>query len=350
MTTHIAVSLEFRQGGYAPQGPGDGLRLVHCLRHPSLASERINLLVPPSHRLNSLVPATSLTLLPEQPVIGPVGEVRIRDLEGLVAPFVYKSSLTRVIHTFLGIESPIPWNEVPFLNDSTLVTRQRIDSTKPRNSLLFWSRWVPPSEAKTTERVIAVYLRKMETAPERNTPDDFVEICRNVAKANKYDILWCGSLNAVTARSDERVLEATGLSFQEQIVSLRKTAQAAVGWNSGGLDLASAAGLPVLRVGEFQAHGPICEEPKVQRQYRWGAVYNSFLACATNVGLTPCHLDAAKFPMEVLAASMQSFLKNVSLLEAPHHAILPFGEALQSSQTEISLQLHRHEVKWPGAT
>jgi hypothetical protein len=188
-------------------------------------------------------------------VIGPVGEVRIGDLEGLVAPYVEKSRPTQVIHTFLGIESPIPWNEVPFLNDSTLVTRRRIDSTHPKNSLLFWSRWVPPSETKTTDKVIAVFLRQMETAPERNTPDAFVEICRNVAKANKYDILWCGSLSAVTARSDERVLKATGLSFQEQIVSLRRTAAAAVGWNSGGLDLASAAGLPVLRVGEFQATG-----------------------------------------------------------------------------------------------
>jgi hypothetical protein len=140
-------------------------------------------------------------------------------------------------------------------------------------------------------------------------------------------------------------------SLFDQINKIRKNATVAVGWNSGGLDLASAAGLPVLRIGEFQDGGPSCENDRLRKRYNWGKFYNSFLACATNIGLAPKMIAADTFPKEVIEDSLDSLLanmkKNPASLAEERHIILPPGKRLPSDNLSFDDCLKTYTVPWP---
>ncbi len=122
-------------------------------------------------------------------------------------------------------------------------------------------------------------------------------------------------------------------------------ATAGVGWNSGGLDLVSAAGLPVLRIGEYQKRWAGSSIP---RERTWGASDNSFLAVATNIGLAPSTLDAELFSQSVLRKSVNTFLGEAEQgqLAIPRHVIMPPGYALEREFLEQDLD--NFSIDWPG--
>jgi hypothetical protein len=348
----IALSLEFKKhGGWGPQGPGDALRLAHCLRNPTLAFTRITVVSAENHRLHGLITNATFRTLPGQPIDGPAGSARPTELgDWIYQQFGAGLEGGELFHTFIGVEKPHPWGGTSYKAGPVTITRRRIDSSDPnKDSLLFWDRWTPPPGTRAPGRVVAAFIRQMQTQPKRNTPPVFVDICREVAGAQGYKIVWCGDVSDDVRQSDDEVLEVGGSTFLEQISALRARVTAAVGWNSGGLDLASAAALPVLRIGEFQASGGTGERVRAQTCHRWGARYNSFLACATNIGLTPRHLEASRFPPDVVRRSLAAFLVNVDMLTAPRHVILPVDICLASDFPHLQEQLRQHEVPWPDA-
>jgi len=351
MVKHIAVALEYKQHGHpARQGPGDALRLAHGVRHPSRRDSPIAVLTSPDHRLDGLIPSATFVITPTSESSAPTGHCRFDDLAArLLDAFGSALDGALILHTFIGLEQTYPWNGVPWTLTPVSATRRRIDSSSPARSLLFWSRWNPPAVPRSNSRVLAIFVRTVSTSPKRNTPDWFPSICRGAAAAAGYSLLWFGDTAALDVQPEEQVFAPGRMTFLEQIRALRSTAAAAVGWNSGGLDLAAAAGLPVLRIGEFQAGGPVCEPPDVRRTHSWGPLYNSYLACATNIGLAPCYLDADRFPIDVLTRSLAAFLAHREKLSTPRHVIIPAGLTLASQWDRLDQQLSVHQVPWPGS-
>ena len=107
-------------------------------------------------------------------------------------------------------------------------------------------------------------------------------------------------------------------------------ADAAVGVASGGLDLAAAAGLPVLRVGEFQRDGfQVGSQEEGWIEGKWGASYNAFLAGNLNIGLGYHNGALADFDEGLLRHSLSEFLnlvrEGVDQRFQGTHLLLPEG-------------------------
>lgn len=242
----------------------------------------------------------------------------------------------QIVHAFLGCETTYPWDGVKETSScGRKYTRRRGDCSIPSRSLMFHSRWNTATAETRSDKVLAAYIRAIATEPERNTPTWFPDIVRTSAEENGYRIVWCGSTNSIGVQGNEMVLQ--GGALIKQIRWLASNAKCAVGLNSGGLDMAAAAGLPVLRVGEFQ------------RLARWGARYNSFLACATCVGLEPLHYpyDAGRLDRSVVQKSLAAFLKNRNLFKSPRHVLLRHGEVLCDDPQTLARQLQINEILWP---
>ena len=227
-----------------------------------------------------------------------------------------------------------------------MATRQRIDGTSLPNSRMFHARWLPPHHPGPVTPTLAAFIRDIEYDPIRNTPEWFPPMCETVAAEFGYKVLWCGDTTRMTSSMAASILPTTG-SYLDQINRLGACARLAVGWNSGGLDMAAAAGLPILRIGEFQAEGPSRESSSTRKRYRWRAEYNSFLASATNIGLAPEYIDATLFSQALLQSSLRSFLAHSPMLSTPRHAILPSGVQLEEDWARAAVQLDVHSVPWP---
>jgi hypothetical protein len=113
------------------------------------------------------------------------------------------------------------------------------------------------------------------------------------------------------------------MTFPEQLKYLRQFHDIATGVNSGGLDLASAAGLPTLRFFEMPTGVP------------WQHDFNSYLAVALNLGLRPGHPDE-------FAPAMRAFvdliLEGKGLI--PLHAILETQDRVSNcSRAQIAARV-----------
>jgi hypothetical protein len=335
----VALLMQYKSDGRPGRcGPGDTLRLAHALRHPSLAPNEdvtvISTLAPDV--VAGLIPARRFKTIPptDREKTGPVSHAHFRRL--LDEHMGTALAGAQAIHAFIGCED-YPWNATRERSPAGReYTRRRVDSSRPANSLMFHSKWMPPARRRASDSVLAAYIRRMETSPERNTPDWFCDIVRERAPGCGYKILWCGSVGSFVPRAGEEVLSGVG-SLRRQIDYLGSHATCALGWNSGGLDLAAAAGLPILRVGEFQ------------RVQGWGALYNSYLATATCVGLEPSHRATVDFDRKVVTKSITALLANPELFEPPRHVILRPGQALSNDPEQLKAQLVDNEIPWPGA-
>lgn len=347
----IIVSLEYKENGFvSPQGPGDSLRLAHCLRHPKLRDSRKILIAPKNHRLNGLITYSKFVPTHTTKTNSPTGELKIDDLKNRIMDCGIELSIgDQIVHTFIGDEkNKDPWENVQWVINDIPVTRWRIDSSKrPATSLLFWKRWQPTKHSFCNKRILAVAIRNSNNFTYRDTPEWFIDLCRKVARENGFAIIWYGNTDHIKGEKGEVFLRFGNKSFSKQITDLRSNAFAATGWNSGALDLAAAAGLPILRVGEFQDGGAYYISSPTKKKNDWGRLYNSYLACSTNIGLAPEFLESDRFPSDVLHNSLQVFLKNIECLRIPRHVILPVGVPLESNLTELKKQLCKHTVVWP---
>ncbi len=297
----VAVHCEFKvDGGIGPSGPGDTLRLVHALRFHR--PDRI-VTVGDDQMLRGLVDGMEVVAVAATAKVQETGSVCAEVLSRLVKP--YMGSADRVVHAFIGTERQYPWRSVEMQVGDKKIDRLRIDSSRQDTSWMFHGRWTPPLTCRTNRKMLAVPVRCLQTMPERNTPTWFMPLVTDVTHARGWNVMWLGAAAGpppgVTLSASDEYLAYGGKSLLQQIEEVRARASAAVGWNSGGLDVAAAAGIPVLRVGEFQKHGPSAD-------LKWGARYNSYLATATNVGLAPAAIEAERFSRELLRESLDAFL------------------------------------------
>jgi hypothetical protein len=171
-------------------------------------------------------------------------------------------------------DSELPTTLVKLDDDDARMMRERC-SLAPNNQ--------PPDA--TRARTILVFLRLHEVQPDRNSPGYHVTVVQRVARELGLDVRYAAFANLAEYATFARVHRVElppeycicygSLTYLQQL-RMYEGSLCAVGVNSSPLDLASAAGVPVLRDIEFQFVEKL-----------WGARYNWFLAKALNLGLAP---------------------------------------------------------------
>lgn len=338
----FVIHLEYKRDKQpGKSGTGDTLRLIHALNNPDLRNEDISIVSTSKKSDFDGIFTYSNWYYIEPTTKSKSGKLNSVDLyKRLIHLLGDKLNDSLLFHTYIGDECHTPWDKIEISYNGYNFFRQRIDSSFPNKSFLFWNQWKPLYANSCSNNVIAVFIRKIATDPKRNTPDWFIELIRNIIKQVEWNILWCGNTDMISPQNNEIFYDYNGHSIIEQLKYLSSHARCAIGWNSGGLDLAAAANIPILRIGEFQKHSSC-------KKYKWGSKYNSFLACKSNIGLASKSLKAKTFNKDIIAKSLKSFLKNINYLSNRSiHVILNINEYLKFDENELILQLEKHEIKW----
>ena len=347
--TIIALLTEFQCGRIpGKSGPGDILRLAHALRHPEFQNKKVKLLSSmPASFVRDLFKGCEIIdmKLSEKTRTGCVDPDELERL--LEAHAGNDLDGAEIIHPFIGREDdwlfrgPGKSGKEQRTKSGKTFCRKRIDSGHPtqrktgeRHSYMFHGRWDPLDQRCSKNNVIAAYIRDIETGKSRNVPNQYPTWIREVADANGFKILWAGDSKDLKLRDgfgeDKLLYEKGGklMSLGDQIREVSERASAAVGWNSGGLDIAAAGAVPILRVGEFQT------------DKNWGKYYNSYLSCASSVGMGADSQNTTDIDETLFKQSLDSFLKNLDLMSSPRHITLPTDEPLSQDRGKLKEQLN----------
>ncbi len=230
---------------------------------------------------------------------------------------VYGSRLSRQRATSIPLEP----------NKKVDTYRNDIDGIMGRHAIN-----IPGLGARSVPRPplnILVAIREDDDLPHghRNTPqamlDAIQEVVESMPAGERARITRFGSTPAELRTHGWQAYEAGGKSYLRQIHDLSEY-DMVVGANSGGLDLAAAAGLPVLRVCEY--HGYPGHE---------GKLFNFFLTGALTVGLRPANkesfsgggewFDVAQF-RTAFATFIDLLSDNTSFVGQPRFTIIDAGE------------------------
>ncbi len=156
------------------------------------------------------------------------------------------------VHPYVWKESPnVMYTPISFASTDRL----RID----RNSTLSSSVFNPAPYAVrpkpwTVPWRVACVLRKEKKEPFRNTPDWLPTLVWRLANRAGMEVGFWGADPPADLGGPSHTKKMR-LPYVEQMRFLAANFDCAIGVNSGGLDLAAAAGVPVLRVAEFQRRG-----------------------------------------------------------------------------------------------
>ncbi len=341
MTVRAALLFEYKKDGQIGlSGPGDVLRLAHTIKawEPKTLLTTTN-----AEKLNGLF-LQNIEVLPNDAGSTQTGPVNVDHLSTLLENrFGASLQWSDVGHAFIGNENPLWVSSLQTTLSGISFYRQRIDNRRE----MMRGRWQPPTTPACRSQTIAVAIRNVATDCERNTPDWFPELVRKVARDCSFKILWYGSVDRFRKLAGEQIYYGINNPFLVQIKNLRAMACCAVGWTSGALDLAAAAGIPILRVGEFQSRkqNALCDETAETRDnYAWGDRYNSYLACATNVGLPPRRLSATLFNKLTLQKSLHALMKHYAQMHSPKHVILPIDRPLALDNNNFKIQMWKHKT------
>lgn len=333
------------------QGPGDTLRLVHAINRilDEGVADAVDIVTISELSKVAGLFSRSGTLVSDTSLTEKEGKVRWLHLdkasvanqkdafidEAFTQHTLSASSYSRVIHAYIG--TPLRATTSQSAQGKRLL-RERIDLAYCADGVLS----LPASNGvKNEKRTLVVFLRDEKAHAERNSPTWLPQVVDEaVAKCGAWDVQYRGVRDRIHAKrlglaETAAFVPYDGSSFIEQVDDLVRC-HAAVGVNSGGLDLASAAGLPVLRVGEFQDGGPSGESKEIREQHNWGRRYNRFLCVATNIGLAPHVLDMNLFPREVVSRSLVALLSaSTEFLKESRHIILPAGCEFRGDTPEL---------------
>lgn len=186
-----------------------------------------------------------------------------------------------------------------------------------------------------TRRVACCVRFNSAREPARDTPAWFCSVVREAAGECNVEVefLTDQANRAQLQLSSDATFRNFAPTYLEQMIGLATDFDAAVGVTSGGLDLAAAAGLPVLRIGEFQAHGYQLGEGITYG--KWGASFNWFLARDINVGLAHYSSTFANIPQATVRDSLKQFfrflLKRDRASRRSQHLLLNPGVAFDES-------------------
>lgn len=331
----VVAHFEFKTGTrIGMSGPGDTLRLIHAVRYAQFFG---------GHRLLWFCPqemeADVAQFLPDSDIrfvhVGCSADWRGK-ATGAVRPDVLSeildSDLIRdeqigpVVHAFIGREYGKPVVPRPCLLRRGTVRRLRIDSSDPERTCMFHGRWKLQGSVSCERPTLGVFIRSEVTHPERNAPSWFPQAVRQICSNLCWQIVWLGGKDAAPdpvrpLQGTERCYCYAGTSLNDQMRSISGLVRAAVGWNSGGLDLAAAAGVPVLRLGEHQ------------RLTNWGKSYNAYLSVRPNIGIEPIDPDDSEsFSCPVFERSLHRFLETLAELPSEGHYLLKEERPYESPQ------------------
>ena len=343
----LVLHFESRRGKLHLQGPGDTLRLLHSLRQ--IASSQparkfdIVTLSKPWHvagLLTSRTPRVSRNATSFQE--GKFRWLKLntaalpnRKLRSLVDSAVQQHSLNgahyeKVVHAHLLAEGRGNSPQISLLAGKKrhTVPRERIDTHHCSHGTLTLGL-ARSRRAKPTLRV-AVFIRSGQFHSARNTPKKLVDDIRIALQQSgrQFQLVFHGTATRNEAipfgyRSGDKHCTYVNKSLREQILELSES-DCAIGVNSGGLDLACAAGIPVLRHGEYQ---PVDG---------WGIRYNQFLASATNVGRVPgCRESVKRYNRGRFRTDVENFVHNLATLQTARHVLIPEGVTFNGTVRQL---------------
>jgi len=359
---HGEFRIASRQIHWCEAGPGDTLRLAHALAwfgaQPNWGTPLTLLSATRAEKLDALFPNTSY--VHAAPTLARSGTAPATFPAQLAATLLSERLRPgdTIVHSYVAARDK---HLTAFAVRNHTHLRVRIDS--PGSSAFDgagnWNVFRPiRSDAADA---IAICLRN-EGGP-RDTPCWLPRLVLKEAATRRLRVLVYGGPWRRKGQFDFRFLNQMGItrrhlngkatvqvelmggedghftwSYRKQMEVLASNALCAIGVNSGGLDLAACAGLPVLRLGEFQKRGFPDRNGHVER---WGAQYNDYLSVAANIGLEPRSRKFAEYSPWDFEASLRAFLDAVQGGHAntPEHVIVQHGVQFQWKD----LQAHR---KW----
>ena len=229
----------------------------------------------------------------------------------------------RIVHPFVWAESPtIMYRPARWAG----IKRQRVDRNSLMRTKRFDGRPYELCQARTGEplRVLLVW-RQEKKEPSRNTPDWLGTLVERIARQSGAVVEHWAAKQPPGVQSKLHLF-GNG-SYLDQIQFLATSYDCAIGVTSGGLDLAAAAGLPILRIAEFQGVG--YNNGGGPMKGLWGASYNSFLANDLNIGLSFGSVDADKFDTAIAEKSVDEFIAYIKGTprheRLRRHLLLPEG-------------------------
>lgn len=357
-------------------GPGDTLRLVHALRNYAAlrgATDIQILTTTPLDRLRYLFDASSSSTqsgalqaikegiftwshCPGHNQFGTPSGVNTAMLNKFTQKFSTLAKLNNYgqpLRAHLGAE-----------NAASSIPGVRIDRIPQYMS----GRLVVPQPRpirRSNARHVALFVRQLDGSP-LNTPTWVIDATLQAAEHLSTPVQIYGTTAAAIRAILDKQLSLkrrqlwvrtavnthNNKSYSDQVLDLAENAICAIGINSGGLDLASAGGVPTLRIGEYQAQGFFAEPRTVCQARTWGKSYNSFLARALNIGLEPAIANFEHLPREATERSILTFIEIAiqcrHTLQLPIHATLDHGISIGGSSSALKSQLDRFGIGPPG--
>jgi hypothetical protein len=215
---------------------------------------------------------------------------------------------------------------------------QRIDKGKfmKRKNWRFQSAF----KVKPKPTRILYFIRDNKNEKWRNSvPELLYDIQNTLKNFSNIELAYVG---LATEKEYFRYLDTTdihclpyfGYDYQQQI-DLISEYDLAIGVNCAGLDLASIAGLPVIRLCEFQAMAN-----------SWGPDYNSFLSVRPNIGLVPkvanegwYDSDTSRVFKSILTILLQNW--DHDFMNKPYHILIQASTTLPFSNIkELEEKIH----------
>jgi hypothetical protein len=334
---NIAASL-LRYIGYTPsaflyfeaQRPGDALRLVHSIRmgiELKILTPLVCVMIPgPEHlRMQGLVSDSRQLLFSNS------AWAVWREAFVIWVVFHQRNYLgrnfrkaRRVLKKFqrIGFRFNSPVYHV-FLDGTPLDFREhrisgnwhkRFDTSAVMSRGTF-SNQLPPFKFVSRHRPQLLYFERTHSQDRwRNTPaqltKDMIEYCQK----KNIDMYHSGIRDE--SKHGLKSVSFGSLSYTEQI-RLYRNYDLAVGTNCAAMDLATAAGLPTIRLCEFQRLKPNA----------WGAGYNRYLSLSRVVGIEPRSKNTGWYTEEFKSEMFKAIDEYIlAWKEHPNRLLIPSHE------------------------
>ena len=148
-----------------------------------------------------------------------------------------------------------------------------------------------------------------------------IELMNQYALKHQAKVTLIGDTNNVSVPSSWKRIPYTGQTYIEQIKRYNQDFDAVVGVNSGGLDLAVAAGLPAIRMYELgQSHA-----------------FNGFLCGALNLCIQPVDFNSPGWFDSVAQQQFSSALEVLfNTLKKPSQALKPRFVLVKREHTTVA--------------
>ncbi|EMY71672.1 hypothetical protein [Leptospira vanthielii] len=252
-----------------------------------------------------------------------------------IASICEKSYIKKINHVFTPENCSFSLKKIFFFNFQRI---DKIDLTSKK----IWDQTelIKRPKLRKIYRII-YFVRHHQTQPWRNSN---LLIFQDLKKLLKYFPNYHLSIAGLANRSEylqngypenENYIEYQMFDLYNDQKEIYKTYDLAIGVNSASLDIASIAGIPVLRLCEFQGL-PKCGIAK----------YNSFLSVKTNIGIIPNEYEnehwydqlTRRAFQKIASLILKSLTSDTESLTISKHILLNNAEILRAKNLKTLIR------------